>query len=107
MFLDIELLLLVTQGTVTLILRIVPDVMNHVLGTVKKEVLVVVLEDVHVLCAFRLPCESLPGLPFYKHFFDTAQSCHTIQTRRVGAFNTAVAVEAAPEQAPLMRTPAL
>ena len=105
MFLDIKLLLLVTQGTVTLIPRTVPHVMNHVLGTVKKEVLVVVLEDVHVLCAFGLPCESLPGPLFCKHFFDTARSCHTKQTRRVGAFNTAVAVEA--ELASLMLTPTL
>ena len=38
MFLDsiFELLLPVTQGTVTLIPAIIPDVMNHVLGTVKK-----------------------------------------------------------------------
>ena len=36
MFLDIELFLLVTQGTVTLIPRVAPHVMNRVLGTVKK-----------------------------------------------------------------------
>ena len=94
MFLDsiFELLLLVTQGTVTLIPRVVPHVMNRVLGTVKKEV-----------------SPWLPCLLFFEKiiFFDTARSRRTKPTRRVGAFNTAVAVEAAPELTPITLTPTL